>query len=110
VYEYFSQHSAEMNGYKTFRQFDASFSVSPQLMDMLKKNYQATDAASVSKVWKDARSKELLRTRIKALLARMLFRANGYYQEINKSDTVVLRALGILAGREYSAIVGGQPR
>jgi carboxyl-terminal processing protease len=107
IYEYFSRHSKEMSVYKTFRQFDASFSVTPQLMSDLKANFQPEFGKQVSKVWSDARAMDVLRTRIKALLARMLFRSSGYYQEINKDDNVIQRSLNILRSREYSAIVGG---
>lgn len=109
VYEFFSRNSGEMNSYGNFAQFDAGFSVSPQLMDLLKSNYGA-EAPVIGKIWKDERARQLFRNRIKALLARMLFRSNGYYQVTNKTDNVMLRTLGILKSREYSAIVGGQSR
>lgn len=107
IYEYFSRNSKEMGAYKTFRQFDAFFTVTPQLMAALKANYLPEYSRQVANVWSDARATEVLRTRIKALLARMLFRSGGYYQQINKDDQVILRALNILKSREYSAIVGG---
>jgi carboxyl-terminal processing protease len=107
IYEYFSKNSKEMSVYKTFRQFDSEFTVTPQLMANLKTNYLPEYSKQVVKVWSDAEAIGVLRNRIKALLARMLFRSAGYYQEINKDDHVILRALDILKSREYSAIVGG---
>ncbi|MFA6060006.1 MAG: S41 family peptidase, partial [Taibaiella sp.] len=107
IYEYFSKNSKEMSIYKTFRQFDSEFTVTPQLMADLKSGYLPEYSHQVAKVWSDARAMQVLRNRIKALLARMLFRSAGYYQEINKDDNVILRTLNILKSREYSAIVGG---
>ena len=107
VYEYYSRHNKELNVFTSFRQFDAGFTVTPQLMATLKSNYGKDYAVQVSKVWSNARTSAFLQSRIKALLARMLFRSNGYYQQTNKEDRVVLRALGILRSREYAAIVGG---
>lgn len=107
VYEYYSLHNKELNVYTSFRQFDAGFRVTPQLMATLKANYGKDYAVQVGKVWHNARTQDFLQSRIKALLARMLFRSNGYYQQTNKDDKVVLRALGILRSREYAAIVGG---
>ncbi len=107
VYEYYSRNNKELNAFTTFRQFDAGFSVTPQLMATLKANYGRDYAQQVNKVWSNARTQDFLKSRIKALLARMLFRSNGYYQQTNKDDKVVLRALEILRGREYTAIVGG---
>jgi carboxyl-terminal processing protease len=107
IYEYFSKNSKEMSVYKTFRQFDSEFNVTPQLLADLKASYLPEYSRQVSKVWSDAKTMQVLRNRIKALLARMLFRSAGYYQEINKDDNVILRSLNILKSREYSAIVGG---
>lgn len=107
VYEYFSRNSKELNVFRNFSQFDASFTVTPQLLAALKTNYAAEYNRQASKVWNDQRAMEVLGNRVKAILARMLFRSNGYYQQTNKDDQVILRALGILKSREYSAIVGG---
>jgi len=107
IYEYFSRNSREMSIYKNFRQFDAGFAVTADMMAKLKANFQAEYGKQAAKVWTDARAMDVLRNRIKATLARMLFRSGGYYQEINKDDNVIRRALGILRSQEYSAIVGG---
>ncbi|WP_118975470.1 S41 family peptidase [Taibaiella koreensis] len=107
VYEYYSLHSKEMSVYTSFRQFDASFTITPQMMVTLKSSLSKDYAVQVSKVWSDAKSLGFIQQRVRAILARMLFRSNGYYQQVNKTDNVVLRALGILRGKEYAAIVGG---
>ncbi|RYZ16543.1 MAG: hypothetical protein EOP49_51610 [Sphingobacteriales bacterium] len=107
IYEYFSRNSRAISVYKTFRQFDAGFMVTPDMMEQLKVNFQAEYGKQAAKVWTDVRAMDVLRNRIKATLARMLFRSAGYYQEINKDDNVIRRALGILRSQEYSAIVGG---
>lgn len=108
VYEYFSLHSKEMSIYKNFRQFDAAFSITPQLMEGLRSNFSKEFPAQVKKVWSDKVALKTLQSRIKATIARMMFRTNGYYQEVNKDDEVVLRTLGILRSAEYTLIVNGQ--
>ncbi|WP_118952263.1 S41 family peptidase [Taibaiella helva] len=107
VYEYYSRNSKEMSVYTSFSQFDASFTITPQLMTALKTNLGKEHAAQVAKVWNDNKALDFIRQRARAIIARMLFRSNGYYQQINKTDNVILRALGILRGKEYTAIVGG---
>lgn len=107
VYQYFSLHSKEMEVYKSFAAFDTSFKVTPQLMALLKSNYSKDFPAQVKKVWDNLKVQQFLQLRIKAILARMKFGTNGFYHELNKDDNEVLRALGILSSREYSAIVGG---
>lgn len=107
VYEFYTQHSKEMSVYTSFRQFDASFVVTPQLMTMLKANLSKDYPVQVAKVWSDAQARDYVQQRVRAIFARMLFRSNGYYQQVNKTDNVILRALGILRSGEYTAIVGG---
>lgn len=107
VYEYFSRHTKELSAYRSFAAFDAGFTISPQLMQDLRTNFAAQMPSETAKVWQDAQAMTFIRSRVRAILARMLFRTNGYYQQVNKEDNVVLRALGILRGREYTAIVGG---
>lgn len=107
IYEYYALHSREMSVYRTFQQFDASFTITPQLLGALKAGFSAEYAPQTARVWSDPQAMQFIRSRIKAILARMLFRTNGYYQQVNKEDNVVLRALGILRSREYTAVVGG---
>jgi carboxyl-terminal processing protease len=110
VFEYYSQHSKEMDIYRSLRQFDQSFTVTPQMIDILRKNYEKEFPLQVQKVWSNAISLDYVRVRVKALLARMMFRSNGYYLQINKNDNVILKALGILRNGEYAAIMNGQSR
>lgn len=107
IYEYYALHSREMSVYRNFQQFDASFTITPQLLGALKAGFSAEYAPQTARVWSDPQAMQFIRARIKAILARMLFRTNGYYQQVNKEDNVVLRALGILRSREYTAVVGG---
>ncbi len=110
AYEYFSQHSREMNQYGTFARFDHAFQVTPELMQRLKSNLVKDYPAQVRTVWNNPRAVAYLSNRLKAVLSRMLFRTNGYYQQINKEDQVIQRALHILDSEEYSAIMNGQRR
>jgi len=107
IYDYFSKHATEFADYKTFAQFDKSFRINDVLLKSLKNNFAAKYSSQSSKIWNDASVMTILQRNIKATIARMLFRTNGYYQEINKDDNMVLRALNILHSNEYSAIVGG---
>jgi carboxyl-terminal processing protease len=108
VYEYFSWHSREMNQYKNFAQFDRAFQVTPELMLKLKNNLAKDYPAQVRNVWNNASAFAYLNNRVKAIISRMLFRTNGYFQQVNKEDRMIQRAMGILDSREYSTIVSGQ--
>lgn len=107
IYEYFSLHSKEMNSYKSFKEFDGSFRGMPELMESLKNNFIREFPGQVRKIWSNPMAFAYLRTHTKAILARMMFRNNGYYQEANKSDQVIIEALNILKSNTYSTIIGG---
>lgn len=106
IYDYFSKHTAAFASYKTYALFDRNFNVDAALLNTLRNNLSIKNAVQVDKVWRDARALEIVKTEIKATIARMLFRSSGYYQEANKDDNVILRARQILNTSEYTAIVG----
>ncbi len=107
IYEYFSQHSKEIASYHSFREFDTAFRLMPQLMEQLRKALSSELSDQINKVWQDNETRSYLYAHTRATFARMLFRSNGYYQEINKRDNIVLKALSVLNSNEYSAIIGG---
>jgi len=109
LFTYFSQHGRQMGSYKSFREFDSSFRVTPELLQQLKKNLATEWPQEVQKVWSDAHTLDFLQSRVKAMFARMLFRNNGYYQQANKDDRVVQRALQVLRNKkEYAILMGNQ--
>jgi carboxyl-terminal processing protease len=108
IYDYFSKHTKEFASYTTFQLFDQHFEVNAPLLDQLKANLSVQTAAQANKVWKDEQAMGKVKKEIKAIIARMLFRTNGYFQENNKDDNVILKAKQILNTPGYSAIVGGK--
>jgi carboxyl-terminal processing protease len=108
VYDYYAQHSVSLSQFKTFQQFSADFKATSLLMEMLRKRYEREYPEAAKKVWQSPESVSYLRSRTKALLAKMLFHNNGYYMQINLEDKIVQRAKGILNSAEYSIIMKGQ--
>ncbi len=108
IYEYFSVHSKALGKYHSFREFDASFSFIPELVEDLKKSLASEMPEQVARVWNNASARSYITTHAKAILARMMFRNNGYYQETNKEDQVILKALQTFKSPVYSNIIGGQ--
>ncbi len=99
IYDYFSKHTKEFASYSTFQMFDSGFQVNAELLSDLKKNLSIKNAAQANKLWIDTRAMDIIKNQMKATIARMLFRTNGYYQETNKDDNVILKGLQILDSR-----------
>lgn len=107
IYNYFSTHSQQFIGFKSFQEFESRFDVPAELLQTMRQQLLLTnDAKATQQIWQSPTSLLQLKIQVKATIARMLFRANGYYQEVNKDDDMVKRALKIINGSEYSAVIG----
>jgi len=109
VYEYYSKNSERIKALKTYSQFDNGFNITPEMMEELRKKFQLQNAIHTRTVWENPNDLAYLRTRMKALLARMQFNNNGFYQELNKTDITIKKAQDILNSAEYEQIIKGTP-
>jgi carboxyl-terminal processing protease len=109
VYDYYAANAAKIRSYKTIDAFIQEFEVSTEMMNELHKKYILHNALLTRAVWANANDLAYLKTRMKALLARMHFHNQGYYQVLNKSDQVILKALETLQSDSYDQIIKGLP-
>lgn len=90
LYEYYMQHRDEISRYKSPTEYSRNFNK----MDDAWKNlvsYAAKDSIILYNI--QGKDREYLEGRIKAQLARFRWRVPGFYEVINSSDSVVLKAL-----------------
>lgn len=93
IYTYYIQHLSAFQIYKSPEDFVAHFSDEDRLLKALTA-YAAKDTINLSSI--TPREKELLRQRLKALMARQIWRTEGYFEVSNTSDPVVAKALNVL--------------
>ncbi|MCK7556970.1 hypothetical protein MKQ70_18900 [Chitinophaga sedimenti] len=86
VYNYYIGHRAEFDRYKTPEEFANGFSITPQLYKTFL-DYAAKDNIKVLSI--TAHDEPEIKTRLKAMFARQLWRAEGFYQVSNSSDQVI---------------------
>jgi carboxyl-terminal processing protease len=93
IYEYYIHHLPEFRTYKDAADFSARFNRDDELWQGLS-NYVKKDSISLNTM--PAADKALLRTRIRALLARLAWRSEGYFMLMNQTDPVIKKALELL--------------
>jgi carboxyl-terminal processing protease len=107
IWDYYT-HNREKLKYKDMAEFNASFSGEPQIEN----DYLATLRPEIKRAALILLSRPanhaFFTLQIRAQVARLLFRDNGYYAVTLKDDAVVNKALAVMASAEYSKIVGGK--
>lgn len=104
VWNYYFNNKATLKSYSSVREFDKKFRG-----EVLLKEYLAGLDRQTKKVvdvlLKNEDNRKFFQRQMKAVLARMLFRDNGYYAVIYKDDDVVMKALQLLDDSAYTTIV-----
>ena len=94
IYDYYMSHLEVFRQYKDARAFAAGFNKDAEIWNALG-NYLKKDTVSLSDL--SASDQDMLRNRLKALIARLVWRTEGYYMVINDQDPVIKKALDLLA-------------
>lgn len=106
---YIEKHRAELEKeYKTFARFADKFEIDDDFMAdvraLAEKEKVKIDEAQY------AQSLPLIKTQLKALIARDLWDMNEYYQVMNTQNEVVQKALQVIGGEEYDKILLATPQ
>jgi carboxyl-terminal processing protease len=90
IYSYYVQHMPVFQAFKTPAEFVAGFHGDDQLWNNLAA-FAAKDTIDIRSI--PQKDKEVLQHRIKAQMARLIWRTEGYYEVSNAYDPVVSKAL-----------------
>ncbi|HEY4156178.1 MAG TPA: S41 family peptidase [Puia sp.] len=93
IYEYYRYHLSEFRQFRDEADFSARFNKDDELWAGLS-NYVKKDSVSLASI--SPGDKALLQTRIRALLARLIWRTEGYFMVMNQKDPVIKKALELL--------------
>jgi len=94
IYTYYIQHLPIFQAFKNPSDFNAHFHDDAVVWKALT-TYAAKDTIDLNTI--PAKEKEVLQRRIKALMARQIWRTEGYYEVSNTSDPVVSKALEVVS-------------
>lgn len=107
VWDYYLRHRSELAQYKTITEFASNF----RAEDLLKTWENAINAKTkktAAKILKQPADNAYFRLQLKAQLARILFRDEGFYTISSQTDNMVQRALKVLHTDAYLKVVGRQ--
>jgi len=94
IYRYYTAHQATFSAYKD----PASFSKTYQPGDeMVRDLVEFAKKDSITMTMPEGHSKENLENRLKTLMARQIWRTEGYFEVVNERDPVLKKALETLA-------------
>lgn len=93
AYQYYMQHQASLKNYKDPKDFSAQFSFGPDAWHQFE-TMAAKDSVPVN-IHSD-KAREGFYFRLKAFLARQIWRNQGFYEILNTEDDAVTKALEIL--------------
>ena len=104
VAKYIETHRQELKSqYKNFNSFQTKFEISEEVMSQLRAMAEKEGITYDEEQYK--KSEPLIKTQLKALIARDIWDMNEYYQVMNSTNESVLRALEILNSGEYEKIM-----
>ena len=89
VYRYYMKNIDGFSAYKNVDAFVGKFTVSDALYNELE-NFATKDSINIRNL--SPKDKQFLQKRVKSLLARQIWRTDGFYEVINASDPVILKA------------------
>lgn len=108
IWDYFVQNRLKLN-YKKMEEFTGTFDDEKSIVNSYVLKLSPTKKKAVLKQLSKRTAYDYFELQIKAQLARLLFNDNGYYAVSLKEDAVVKKALEVLKGDQYSAILKGIP-
>ncbi|MGX5817513.1 S41 family peptidase [Chitinophaga lutea] len=90
IYEYYTANAGSFKQYKDPESFHRGYVVSPALMNAFR-THAAAQKINMDRM--NAKDESEIKIRLKALLARQLWRSEGFYMVVNADDPVILRAV-----------------
>lgn len=94
VYNYFLNHKQQLDQYTTATDYSQRFNNGHEMWDDLVKS-STGDSINFNAI--DAKGKEAVELRLKALLARYKWRNDGFFQVLNNDDKAVKKALEVIS-------------
>lgn len=105
IWDYYLNHRAALNSYKSIKDYTANFKTD-DILDAYLESLNPKMKKTAKALLKDSISNTYFRLQVKAQLARILYRNEGYYSIATQKDNAVQQALKVLNSNSYLKIVG----
>ncbi|WP_236652772.1 S41 family peptidase [Chitinophaga vietnamensis] len=91
AYQYYTTHKDEFKPYKNAEDFTKQFQVTPALFNDYKTFAKTDSIPGLDHL--NTHDETQIKARLKAMLARQLYRTEGFYETINANDPVIKKAI-----------------
>ncbi len=98
IYKYYSEHLNDFKRFKTPEDFRKQYQLDNSIYNAFKTFVQADSIKGIDRI--TAKEETEIKTRLKALFARQLWRNEGFYEVMNETDPMVERAIKEVQKRE----------
>lgn len=105
LWDYYTTHAKQLRQYKTVGEFNQRFTNAEEILNSYVNAQKGTERAVAERILKMPANKAYFLTIVKAQVARVLFRSNGYYAITSQQDSMVQKAVGLMRERKYSEII-----
>lgn len=105
IWHYYTAHRTELRGYLGVGDFARRFQGTGEILQTYLAALSPAERAAANRVLARPVHRAYFLTQAQASLARILFRANGYYALALRDDAVVRRAREVLAAPRYSQLI-----
>lgn len=106
IWEYYVLNRAELAAYRNIDAFKAGFHDDEKLLQHFLNLQTAKDRIKISQYLKNEKVRRFMLLHIRAGLARILFKTNGYYSVQVAGDNCVQAALRLFNSGQYLKIIG----
>jgi carboxyl-terminal processing protease len=100
AYKYLDDNRASFKKYKSFEEFNSSFNVNESILNQFvafaAKNDVKPDETGVKQ------SSEIIRTQLKALIARQIYKNEGFYAVMHSIDKTLKKAIDLVSKKEVA--------
>lgn len=105
LWDYYTTHAAQLRSYKTVAEFNQHFTGAEELLTAYINSKKGVERNVADRILKTPANRSYFLTIVKAQVARVLFRNNGYYAITSQQDVMVQKAVGLMREKRYSEII-----
>jgi carboxyl-terminal processing protease len=106
LWDYYTNHAQELRRYKTVNDFNQGFTSAGQILNSYVNAKKGSEHAIADRILKVPANRDYFLNIVKAQVARVLFRNNGYYAITSRQDSMVQKAVALMRERKYSELIG----
>ena len=105
LWDYYTTHAAQLRSYKTVAEFNQHFTGAEELLTAYINSKKGVERNVADRILKTPANRSYFLTIVKAQVARVLFRNNGYYAITSQQDVMIQKAVGLMREKRYSEII-----